>query len=89
MAEKYNTISFCRSTYEDDKKEINEYSLFEDLTDFIRIAIKNEYQMKIFDDGLTIVVEYNYAEGSLSGVSLEWIGENEYISKYGEQYEDE
>lgn len=37
--------------------------------------------MKVWFDGLTIVIEYNYKDVGLSGVSLEWLDENEYIER--------
>ena len=52
-----------------------------DISDFTRIAIKNGYQMKVWSDECTIVIEYNYKDESLSGVSLEWLNENEYIER--------
>ena len=87
--EKYNTISFCRESYKEyyetlGRKEINEAKLFDDITAFIKVAINNGYQMKIWDDGLTIVIEYNHQDEGLSGVTLEWLGENEYVETYSE-----
>ena len=81
---KFNTISFCRESYTEyydclNKKAINDTKLFEDVTSFIKVAIQNGYQMRIYDDGVTIVIEYNYKDESLSGVSLEWLGEDEYV----------
>ena len=92
MDSKFNTISFCRESYKEfydclGKKSVNETKLFEDITAFIKVAIQNDYQMRIWDDGLTIVIEYNHQDESLSGVSLEWLDENEYVEKYIEDNE--
>jgi len=89
----YNTISFCRDSYMEyydclNKKCLNEAKLFEDISAFIKIATQNGYQMKIWDDGLTIVVEYNHQDETLSEVSLEWLDENEYVVKCNEEKED-
>ncbi len=84
MDKRYNSFSFCRNDYEYEnpttgKKEVNEYMMYEDIKDFLRIAIKNGYQCRIWFDGYTVVIDYNYQDESLSGVSLEWLGEHEYI----------
>ena len=87
MNNRYNTISFCSNDYRKPDPEnfsktyIDEFDMYRDISDFMRIAIKNGYQMKVWFDGLTIVIEYNYKDESLSGVSLEWLDENEYIEK--------
>lgn len=49
---------------------------------FIRIAVRNGYQCRIWHDGLTLVIEYNYQDEGMSGTSLQWVGENEYVEKY-------
>ena len=87
MSNKYNTISFCRNDYikpdpeNFSKTYIDEFDMYRDISDFMRIAIKNGYQMKVWSDELTIVIEYNYKDVGLSGVSLEWLDENEYIER--------
>lgn len=86
---KYNSITFCRGAYKNDKGELDEYKMYDDITSFIRIAINNNYQMKIIDDSYTIIIEYNYADPELQSASLEWIGENEYVARYGDDYDDE
>ena len=92
MDSKFNAISFCKESYKDfydclGKESLNETKLFEDIAAFIKVAIQNGYQMKIWNDGLTIVIEYNHQDESLSGASLEWLGENEYVMIYGEEDE--
>lgn len=89
MSEKFNTISFCRDDYKEyydclEKEEVNYDKMFDDIKEFIRIALQNGYQMRIWDDGVTIVIEFNYQNESMSGVSLEWLDENEYIESYAE-----
>ena len=90
MTQKFNAISFFRADYEvpnqyplpGHRPEIDEAKLMNDIRDFIRIAMRNGYQMKIWYDGLTVCIEYNYQDESLSGVSLNWLGENEYVDTY-------
>ena len=84
MEKKYETITFCSEQYlvKDEatgRSEPSEYLMWEDVKNFLRIAIKNGYQCKLWFDGLTLVVEYNYMDEAMSGVSLNWLGENEYI----------
>ena len=83
MDNKYNTISFCTSNYNDKYGQtIDEEKLFHDISDFLRIAMKNGYQCKMWFDGVTYVIEFEKNE-ELSGTSLEWVGEDEYIEKCG------
>lgn len=90
--EEVNTISFCKSDYMEyneriQKDEFNEYQMHNDIHEFVRIAIKNGYQMRIWYDGLTVVIEYDYLDRKMCGKELVWLGEDEYISKYGEDEE--
>ena len=91
MCKKYSDISFCTENYKESNPDmpyeetINEYEMISDISDFIRLCIKNGYQMKIWYDGMTVVIEYNYQDESLSGVSLEWVGENEYVETYDDK----
>lgn len=85
--EKYSSISFCSENYKEynqytSRDEVDESAMYDDIKSFIRLAIKNDYQMKIWCDGLTVIIEYNHRDGSLSGVDLEWIGEDEYVERY-------
>lgn len=81
MNDKHNTFTFCENDYSqyghDGTKE-----MYADIGEFIRIAVKNGYKMAIWYDGMTVGVEYNYQDESLSGVSLEWIGDDEYVARY-------
>ena len=87
MNNKYNTISFCSNDYRKPDPEnygktyIDEFDMYRDISDFMRIAIKNGYQMKVWSDELTIVIEYNYKDVGMSGVSLAWLDEDEYIER--------
>ena len=88
--DRYNSISFCPDNY----LEYNDYlskdcvdydSLYKDVSEFIRIAITNGYQLKLWSDGYTVCVEYNYNDPGMSGVMLEWISDDEYIVKESER----
>lgn len=87
MNNKYNTISFCSNDYRKPDPEnfgktyIDEFDMYRDISDFMRIAIKNGYQMKVWSDELTIVIEYNYKDVGMSEVSLAWLDEDEYIER--------
>lgn len=90
MDKRYNSFSFCRNDYEDEnlttgKKEVNEYMMYEDIKDFLRIAIKNGYQCRIWDDGLTVVVEYDYLDRDLADSSLEWLSQDEYVESFNRE----
>ena len=83
MSDKYNTIAFCTSSYSDTDRyghTVDEEKLFRDIADFLRIAMKNNYQCKMWFDGITYVIEFEESE-ELSGTSLEWVGEDEYVEK--------
>lgn len=90
MNKRYNSFSFCRNDYEDEdpttgKKEVNEYMMYEDIKNFLRIAIKNGYQCRIWDDGLTVVVEYDYQDRDLANSSLEWLSQDEYVESFNRE----
>lgn len=81
---KVNEITFCEEQYKrrDDvyrggKEYVDYDEMFEDIKSFIQIAVKNDYQMKVWFDGLTVVVEYDYRDGDLGDYRLEWIDVNE------------
>lgn len=81
-------MTFCEDDYMEYGKNreqfFNSKKMYDDIRDFIRIIIQNGYQMKMWFDGMTVCVEYNYRDESMSGVSLEWLDENEYIEKYNQ-----
>lgn len=84
MRKKYNEFNFCREDYTEyndylRKDVVDEDAMFEDIKALVRVALKNDYQMKIWDDGMTITVEYEARDPALSEVSLEWIGVDEEV----------
>ena len=95
MNTKHNTISFCTNDYKQyydylHDYEINYEAMWDDIKEFLRIAVKNGYQMKMWSDELTVVIEYNYSDAALGGVTLEWLDEDEYIGSWKEnEKEDE
>lgn len=83
---KYERMCFCEESYKkyydySKKKEVDESSMWDDIKDFMRIAVKNGYQMRVTFDGMTVIIDYNYQDQSMSGASLEWIGDDEYVGK--------
>ena len=93
MDNKYNVIEFCTTDYEERDRfyetRINEKKLFEDIAEFIRIATKNGYQCRVWFDGTTYAVEYNFLDREKSDVTLEWVGEDEYVEKCGKAESDD
>lgn len=87
MNEKYNTMEFIIDRYtkqkwnEPNEEEIDYDALFEDVKSFIQMAIKNEYQLRIWSGDTTIVVEYDLLDECMSGSTLVWLGEDEYVAK--------
>lgn len=90
MSKEYSKFTFCTEDYKrpsfnnPHEKEVDETEMFEDIGSFIRMLIKNGYQMKISYDGMTVIIEYAYQDEGLSGIRLEWLNSNEYISSYDE-----
>jgi len=90
MDKKYSTMCFCEDDYKEyydysRQKEVNETKMWDDIKDFMRIAVKNGYMMKVHYDGMTVMIDYNYQDEGMAGVSLEWLGEDEYIGSYKEE----
>ncbi len=84
MKTKFNRFTFCPDDYKErnentQEEYVNEYAMYEDIKSFIRLAVKNGYQCRVWHDSYTICIDYNYQDESLSSVSLEWLGEHEYI----------
>ena len=86
--QRYNRFTFCQDDYKKpgvhfnvfpDADEVDWDALWAAYTDFIRLAVKNGYQCHTWYDGYTLVVDYNYLDETISGVSLEWVGEDEKI----------
>lgn len=94
MNVKYNTIEFVADRYtkpkwdNPDEEEKDYDALFDDIKSFIQMAIKNEYQLRIWSDGSAIVVEYNYFDEFMSDSELVWLGKNEYVETYDEDDEE-
>lgn len=84
MENKYNTFTFCISDYLDENDEENEFLMYSDIMKFIQLAFKNGYQMKLWYDGMTVVIEYDYQDACLGGSSLEWLSNDEYVAREGE-----
>ena len=90
-SQKYNRFTFCPDDYQKNGSHADYFpepdsvdwdAMWADFGTFVRLAIKNGYQCHLWFDGYTLVVDYNYSDQSISGVSLEWIGENEYVECY-------
>lgn len=82
MDKQINTISFCPDNYIEyyeslGKKSVNDQQMYEDIQSFIRIALKNKYQMKVCTDGYCTIIEYEHEDQNLSGLRLEWIGDED------------
>ena len=89
MYKNFDRFSFCPDNYKERREpygpeEVNEYLMNEDFATFIRIALKNGYQCRVFSDGYCLICDYNYREPELAGATLEWVGEDEYIGSYAE-----
>ena len=83
----YNEIIFSSESYKEEssvkyRKEVNYDKMFDDISAFLKGAFKNGYQTKMYmTECGSIVVQYNYFDPNWSGVSLEWIAEDEFIAK--------
>lgn len=89
MANCPNQIGLCRDDYKDATTgDVNEYALFDDLGNLQRILLKNGYDLRVVDDGFSVVIEYDYANEEIADFKLKWVGPNEYISSF-ETNEDE
>lgn len=88
MNNKYETVEICEENYkrpgiiDPTTEEVDCEELFDDVKTLVRILLKNGYQMRIWNDGLTTAIQYNYRDESMTGVSLEWLGEDEYVGAY-------
>ena len=91
--QKYSRFVFCPDDYKEydehtREDSVNECKMWEDIQEFIRLAIKNGYQCRIWCDSYSICVDYNYLDESLSGVTLEWLGEDEFVDSYNGKEEE-
>lgn len=91
MNDKCNSFTFFKGNYlktfhadrysfSDD--DVDYKKMYTDIAIFISLLIRNGQQVKICSDEYCVIVEYNDQDEALSGVSLEWIGENEFIGSY-------
>lgn len=92
MTNKYNELEICVANYTDDRgygrePEFREVEMISDIADFVKVLLKNGQQVKLWYDGLTVCIEYNYLDKAMTGVRLEWVGPNEYVETYATEEE--
>ena len=79
---RYNEMDFGPDAYAKiGSHEIDEYERMSDVSEFLRILLKNGYVVKLWDDGMTIGIEYNSGNREYGDPRLEWLSENEYITQ--------
>ena len=54
---------------------INDLEIMKDVTETIRILLRNNYDIKVWKDEFTISVEYDFHDIELSGMKLDWVEE--------------
>lgn len=80
---KVNSIVFTTDKYFIDKYEVNAEEkktqlMWNDISTFLKLATKQGYVCKIYDDDTDIIViEYWYAKPDFGGPYLEWINDEE------------
>lgn len=80
---KINSITFTTDKYFTDRydldgKEKLVQQLWKDVSDFLRLATKQGYVCKVYDDDVNIiVVEYSYKDPEYGGPYLEWLDDDE------------
>ena len=84
MEKEINTITFCPDHYKEyfeslRKEDVNDVKMNDDIQAFVRIALKNNYQLKVYSDSYCTVIEYAHADPSLSDTRLEWVNEEESV----------
>lgn len=78
-----SSITFTTNKYYVDKYDSNGreklvQQLWKDVGDFLRLATKQGYACKVYDDDVDIiVVEYSYKDLEYGGPYLEWLDDNE------------
>lgn len=96
MDNKFNSLAFFKGnylkTYHADRydfkdDDVDYKKMFSDIAVFISILTRNQQHMKIWTDEYCVVVEYNDQDESLSGVSLDWLGDDEFIGSYEHECE--
>ena len=61
------------------KRDVNETRMYEDIQSFIRLALKNGYELRVCSDGYATVIEYT--NPSLTNIELGWIDHSETAKK--------
>ena len=51
--------------------------IYSDLSDLMRILLKNDQQIKIYREDGGIIIQYNYRDADMSGVNLDWLSEED------------
>ena len=80
---KINSIVFTADKYFVDKYETNVKEekvqmMWKDISTFLKLATKQGYVCKVYDDDTNIiVVEYNYGDAEFGGPYLTWIDDEE------------
>ena len=79
----YNEILFCRDSYMAfneylKRDDVDEDAMFEDIKNAIRILMKNGNMARVYDDGITVAVEFDAVEPALSESRLVWVPVEKY-----------
>ena len=80
---KINSIVFTADKYYVEKYETNAEEkkvqmMWKDIGTFLKLATKQGYVCKVYDDDTDIiVVEYNYGDPEFGGPYLEWLDDDE------------
>ena len=80
---KVNSIVFTADKYFVEKYETNAEEkkvqmMWKDIGTFLKLATKQGYVCKVYDDDTDIiVVEYNYGDPEFGGPYLEWLDDDE------------
>lgn len=74
MEKKYSEISFCIKNYKDYDE------MMYGVKDCLQVLLQNGYQVQLYDEEhYVVVIRFNYRDESMSGVTLEWLGEDDVI----------
>lgn len=94
MTQKFNEMEICSKDYTEHQgygreDVFNEVEMVSDIADFVKVLLKNGQQVRMWYDGMTVCIEYNYLDQSMGGVSLEWLGPDEYVETYAKEEDTE
>ena len=83
----YNELLFCRDSYLSyneylNKDTIDEDAMFDDVKSAIRILTRNGNIVRVYDDGITVSVEYDAIQPDIAESRLMWIP----VEKYSEVF---